>query len=97
MEEGVTATIPAPYDASLIATLQDQAVRAFNALNCKGLARVDFFVTDKGPVLNEINTMPGFTAISMYPQVWNASGIDYPKLLDTLVRTALRAADGATD
>ena len=97
MEEGVTATIPAPYDASLIATLQDQAVRAFNALNCKGLARVDFFVTDKGPVRNEINTMPGFTAISMYPQVWNASGIDYPKLLDTLVRTALQVADGATD
>lgn len=93
LEEGVTATIPAPYDANVIESLQAQAIQTFKALSCKGLARVDFFVTDKGPVLNEINTMPGFTAISMYPQVWNASGVNYPSLLDILVRTALQSAN----
>lgn len=93
LDEGVTATIPAPYDDNVIEALQEQAIETFKALNCKGLARVDFFVTDKGPVLNEINTLPGFTAISMYPQVWNASGVNYPSLLDTLVRTALRSAN----
>ncbi len=90
LDEGVTATIPAPYDEATTAQLQELAVTAFRALNCKSLARVDFFVTADGPVLNEVNTMPGFTAISMYPQVWAASGVDYPALLDTLVRTALR-------
>ena len=90
LEEGVTATIPAPYSDGLIAQLQDMAVTCFRALDCKSLARVDFFVTENGPVLNEINTMPGFTAISMYPQVWAATGVDYPQLLDTLIRTALR-------
>ena len=51
---------------------------------------MDFFVTEEGPVFNEVNTMPGFTSISMYPQVWAASGVDYPQLLDTLIQTALR-------
>ena len=90
LEEGVTATIPAPYSDELIAQLQEMAVTCFRALDCKSLARVDFFVTDNGPVLNEVNTMPGFTAISMYPQVWAATGVDYPELLSTLIRTALR-------
>ena len=57
------------------------AIRAFNALDCQGLARVDFFLTDDGPVINEINTMPGFTTISMYPRMWAASGVDYPTLV----------------
>ena len=90
LEEGVTASIPAPYSDELIAQLQQMAVTCFHALDCKSLARVDFFVTDRGPVLNEVNTMPGFTAISMYPQVWAATGLEYPQLLDTLVRTVLR-------
>lgn len=90
LEEGVTASIPAPYSDELITQLQQMAVTCFHALDCKSLARVDFFVTDRGPVLNEVNTMPGFTAISMYPQVWAATGLEYPQLLDTLVRTALR-------
>ena len=68
----------------------EMAVTCFRALDCKSLARVDFFVTDNGPVLNEINTMPGFTAISMYPQVWAATGVDYPELLDTLIRATLQ-------
>lgn len=95
LEEGVTATIPAAYDAALTAQLQQQAIAVFRALSCKSLARVDFFVTEQGPVLNEINTMPGFTAISMYPQVWNATGLDYPSLLDTLVQTALTQQERA--
>ena len=65
------------------------AIAAFRALDAAGLSRVDFFLTDNGPVLNEVNTMPGFTPISMYPQMWATSGVDYPTLLDTLVRTAL--------
>ena len=88
----MTATIPAPYAEETIAQLKDMAITAFRALDCKSLARVDFFVTPDGPVLNEVNTMPGFTPISMYPQVWLASGLEYGALLDTLVTTALGAA-----
>jgi D-alanine-D-alanine ligase len=65
-------------------------VQAFQALSCEGLARVDFFVTaDGGAVLNEVNTMPGFTPSSMFPRVWAASGLDYPALVDRLLTTAL--------
>ena len=64
-------------------------MEAFHALEATGLSRVDFFVTADGPVINEVNTMPGFTPISMYPQMWAASGVDYPELLSTLVQTAL--------
>ena len=70
------------------------AVRAFRALDCQGLARVDFFVTDDGPVINEINTMPGFTPISMYPRMWQETGIGYAELLTTLVDTALARGTG---
>lgn len=86
----VTATIPAELDDETTATLSNMAVETFRALNCTGLARVDFFVSDHGPVLNEINTMPGFTPISMYPQVFKASGVAYEELLGTLIATALR-------
>lgn len=89
LDNVVTATIPAPFDEETTHQLQEMAIAAFRAVNCKGLARVDFFVTEAGPVLNEINTMPGFTPISMYPQVFAASGVDYAKLLDTLIATAL--------
>ncbi len=85
----VTPTIPAPYDDEVTGQLQDMAQAAFRALDCQGLARVDFFVTASGPVINEINTMPGFTPISMYPQVFQASGVAYPELLDTMIQTAL--------
>ncbi|WP_066526937.1 D-alanine--D-alanine ligase family protein [Corynebacterium bouchesdurhonense] len=92
LDDHVTATIPAPFDEELTRQLQDMAIRAFGALNCKSLARVDFFVTDRGPVLNEVNTMPGFTAISMYPKVWEATGLSYPELVRCLVDTALARA-----
>ena len=68
------------------------AVRAYRLLGCSGLSRVDFFVTREGQViLNEINTLPGFTAISMYPKLWEASGLPYSDLLDRLIELAEEA------
>jgi D-alanine-D-alanine ligase len=90
--------IPAPISAAVAARVRELAVRAFLALDCSGLARVDFLL-DGGTeqvFLNEINTMPGFTAISMYPKLWEASGIPYPELVDRLIDLALeRHADRA--
>jgi D-alanine-D-alanine ligase len=67
------------------------AVRAYRALRCEGMARVDFFLEEdgRGFLINEINTIPGFTPISMYPKMWEASGLAYPALIDELVRLAL--------
>jgi D-alanine-D-alanine ligase len=87
--------IPAKLDDDVIARLRAQAVEAFTALDCQGLARVDFFVRPDGSlVVNEINTMPGFTEISMYPKMWAVTGIDYPTLLSTLVDTAIARGTG---
>ena len=77
------------FDDDTIKSIQDLAIETFKSLNCEGLSRIDFFVTDNGPMINEINTLPGFTPISMYPQVFLASGVSYPELLDTLLATAL--------
>lgn len=89
LDNVVTATIPAGYDEELNEQLADLALTTFRALSCQGLARVDFFVTESGPMLNEVNTMPGFTSISMYPQVFLAAGMTYGELLETLIATAL--------
>lgn len=89
LDDVVTAHIPAPLSEETTALIQSLSLEAFQALNCSGLARVDFFVTNQGPVLNEVNTMPGFTPISMYPQVFAASGIGYEELLNTLIEQAL--------
>lgn len=89
LDDVVTVELPAALPREVGDEVRALAVRAFEALGGKGLARVDFFVTEDGPILNEVNTMPGFTPISMYPQMWEVSGIDYPRLLDTLVGTAL--------
>jgi D-alanine-D-alanine ligase len=87
--------IPAGLPEGVARTVQDFAVRTFNAIDCAGLARVDFFVTEDHQVLlNEINTMPGFTATSMFPRMWAASGLEYPKLVDRLIRTALHRGSG---
>jgi D-alanine-D-alanine ligase len=87
--------IPAKFDDEVIARLRAAAVEAFAALDCQGLARVDFFVRPDGSlVVNEINTMPGFTEISMYPKMWAVTGIDYPTLLATLVDTAIARGTG---
>ncbi|WPF67262.1 MULTISPECIES: D-alanine--D-alanine ligase family protein [unclassified Corynebacterium] len=89
LDNVVSAEIPAQLPAQTIAQLKDMALTAFRALNCKGLARVDFFATESGPMLNEINTLPGFTPISMYPKVFAASGVEYQDLLGVMVDTAL--------
>jgi D-alanine-D-alanine ligase len=83
--------IPAPLDAATTAELQALAVAAFRALRCEGMARVDFLYEEggRGLLVNEINTIPGFTPISMYPKMWEASGVSYPALIDELVRLAL--------
>lgn len=83
--------VPAKVDDEIADAVRQLAIRAFKAIDCQGLARVDFFLTEDGPVLNEINTMPGFTTISMYPRMWAASGVDYATLLATMVETALAA------
>ena len=83
--------IPADVDASLADTLRAMAVTAFQAVDAAGLARVDFFL-EAGtgrPYVNEINTLPGFTAISMYPKLWAAGGLSYPRLIDELVSLAM--------
>jgi len=87
--------IPADIPAETEQGLRAMAVRAFDALSCEGLARVDFFVLPDGSlVINELNTMPGFTPTSMYPQLWAASGMSYPELVDRLVQLALRRDTG---
>jgi D-alanine-D-alanine ligase len=87
--------IPAGLPGEVTRRIQEYAARTFSAIDCAGLARVDFFVTPELDVyLNEINTMPGFTPTSMFPRMWAASGIEYPKLVDRLVRTALRRGTG---
>lgn len=91
LEDACEFDIPAQLPADVIARLQQAACTAFTALDCAGLARVDFFVTgDGGAIVNEVNTMPGFTPISLFPQMWAASGIDYPALVDHLITAALR-------
>jgi len=87
--------VPAKLDDDVAEQLRDVAVAAFRALDGQGLARVDFFVgPDAAITVNEVNTMPGFTPISMYPRAWAVTGVDYPTLLTTLVETALARGTG---
>ena len=94
LDDAAELDVPASVDEQTVKALQDLAIRTFNALDCQGLARVDFFLTEDGPVINEINTMPGFTTISMYPRMWGASGVDYQTLVGTMVDTALARGTG---
>lgn len=89
--ERTNLCIPALLDDDLINRLQQMAATIFTALKCRGMARVDFFVDDAQRMIyfNEINTLPGFTSISMYPKLWGASGLDYPALLTRLINLAL--------
>jgi len=94
-EEGVTLEVPADLPPAVVKEVQDLSLRAFDALGCEGLARVDFFVDQQGRTLiNEINTMPGFTPSSMYPRMWAESGIDYPTLVSRLIALALQRPTG---
>ncbi|MCV7379499.1 D-alanine--D-alanine ligase A [Mycobacterium alsense] len=94
LDDAAELDVPAKVDDEIADAVRQLAVRAFRAIDCQGLARVDFFLTDDGPIVNEINTMPGFTTISMYPRMWAASGVDYPTLLATMVETALARGVG---
>ncbi|MER6077279.1 D-alanine--D-alanine ligase family protein [Streptomyces sp. NPDC001833] len=87
--------VPAPLTPEETAEVQKLAVDAFEAASCEGLVRADFFLTEAGHfVINEINTMPGFTPISMYPQMWQATGVSYSELIDRLVQAALNRSTG---
>lgn len=85
------AVIPAKLPRSVVNRVRKLAIEAFRVLDCAGMSRVDFFVTKKSNkiFLNEINTIPGFTSISMYPKLWEASGISYSQLLDRLIQLAI--------
>jgi len=83
-------TVPAELTDIELKEAQELAKAAFSALGCSGLARVDFFYTDSGWLLSEVNTMPGFTPISMYPKLFKESGIDYPELIGKLIERAIR-------
>ena len=85
-----TLIAPAKLDEQLQRQIQQTAVKAYLALGCSGLARIDFFLTDQGEIyINEPNTLPGFTVISMYPRLWAESGLPYQQLLDTLINFAI--------
>jgi D-alanine-D-alanine ligase len=91
LDDACEFDIPATLSPEVTAQVREAACRVFTALDCTGLARVDFFVAaGDRVVVNEINTMPGFTHISMFPQMWAATGVDYPALVDRLVAAALR-------
>jgi len=89
-KDGANIQIPVDLLGHQIQLIRKTAVKAFQALGCEGLARVDFFFTEDGTaIINEINTLPGFTNISMYPKMWEATGITYPELLNLLIALAL--------
>jgi D-alanine-D-alanine ligase len=95
LDDACEFDIPAKLDDDLTAELQAMAVAAFRSLGCQGLARVDFFVGPDGSLtVNEINTMPGFTPISMFPRMWAVTGMDYRNLLSILIDTAVARGTG---
>jgi len=89
-EHGAVLDIPAKISLQTAKRIQELAIKTFQALSCEGLGRVDFFLKDDGEIIvNEINTIPGFTKISMYPKLWEASGISYTDLIDKLIQLAI--------
>ena len=89
-ENGAVLEIPAKLPVHLNKKVQDYALKTFKALCCEGMARVDFFLTDNEEILvNEINTIPGFTRVSMYPKLWEVSGVSYMELVDRLIELAI--------
>ncbi len=94
VDDSVELSVPADLDPAQHEKLRELAIEAFLAMDGEGLARVDMFVTGNDVVINEINTMPGFTPISMYPRMWAETGLDYPALVDALVQDALRRGVG---
>lgn len=90
--DGAEVVCPADLSDAEVTAIQELGVRAFRAVDGRGLARVDFFLADDGLYVNELNTMPGFTPISMFPKCWIASGMSYPELISELVDIALERA-----
>lgn len=89
-ENGAKMDIPAKLPADVIEKIRDTAVKTYKAMYCEGLTRVDFFLTDDQElVINEINTLPGFTNISMYPKLWEVTGLSYTELIDRLIQLAI--------
>jgi D-alanine-D-alanine ligase len=89
-ENGAALEIPAKLDEETKKRIQELAIKVFQVLCCEGLSRVDFFLKENGEVIvNEINTMPGFTKISMYPKMWEANGISYTELITRLIELAI--------
>ena len=98
VEDSARLLVPAPLSEDETATVRSLAVRVFELLRCEGMARVDFFLESgggqgRGFLVNEVNTIPGFTPISMYPKLWEATGVPYPELIDRLVELALERHD----
>ena len=89
LDGGAELKVPTDLTATQLIEMQQLAIKAFQALGCQGLARTDFFLTDTGFVITEVNTMPGFTPISMYPALWQASGLSYSQLIEQLIQTGL--------
>jgi D-alanine-D-alanine ligase len=89
LDGATTIELPAPIPADVAALIQEQAIAAFKALDCRGLARVDFFLTANNEILiNELNTMPGFTATSVFPKMWQSSGVSYSEVITHLLEGA---------
>jgi D-alanine-D-alanine ligase len=89
-DDATQLIVPADLPKAKISEIQELAVRAFVALDCAGMARADFFLDrdSRQVYVNELNTIPGFTAVSMYPRMWAASGLPYPELMDRLIQLA---------
>ncbi|MER5441980.1 D-alanine--D-alanine ligase family protein [Streptomyces sp. NPDC002790] len=93
--DSAAGIVPAPLSEEQTAEVRRLAVDAFEAMSCEGLVRADFFLDEEGEfVINEINTLPGFTPISMYPRMWQETGVEYPELVDRLIQAALRRSTG---
>ncbi|MFD7101173.1 D-alanine--D-alanine ligase family protein [Streptomyces xanthophaeus] len=93
--DSASGIVPAPLTPEQTAEVQKLAIEAFEAASCEGLVRADFFLTEDGTfVINEINTLPGFTPISMYPRMWQETGVEYQELVDLLIQAALRRSTG---
>jgi D-alanine-D-alanine ligase len=89
LDGATTIELPAPIPADVAALIQEQAIAAFKALDCRGLARVDFFLTANNEIIiNELNTMPGFTATSVFPKMWQSSGVSYSEVITNLLEGA---------
>lgn len=89
-ENGASLEVPAKLSAVAVSRIQELSIKAFNTLCCSGMARIDFFYKNDNEIyINEVNTIPGFTDVSMYPQMWQASGLSYPELIEQLIDFAL--------